>query len=66
MAVERVITLTIGVEALGIFKDLLTGGDDDILLGIEKYIKERIGADGATPYTDDAMDVSVYDIGMRR
>ena len=65
MAVERVVTVTFGVEALGKFKELLTGNDDDILLGIENYIAERIGTDDRDPNTDP-MGVYVTDIRLPR
>ena len=65
MAVQRVITLTLGVEALGKIKELLTGNDDDILLGIEQYIEGRIGGEDTDPYTD-TMGVYVDDLTLPR
>ena len=52
MAIERVITVTFGSEALGRFVDAMTGADNDILLAIEKTIEERIGAQDSDPYSD--------------
>ncbi len=58
MAVERVVTVTFGTEALGRFVDAMTGDDNDILLAIEKTIEARIGTEDADPY-DDALGVFV-------
>ena len=52
MAVERVVTVTFGTEALGRFVDAMTGDDNDILLAIEKTIEARIGTDDPDPYSD--------------
>jgi hypothetical protein len=53
MAVERVITVTIGVVAAGRFVDAMTGDDNDILLAIEKTIEDVIGTEDLDPYSDD-------------
>ena len=52
MAVERVVTITFGVEALGKFMEAMTGDDNDVLLAIEKTIEERIGTTDSDPYTE--------------
>ena len=52
MAVERVVTVTFGTEALGRFVDAMTGDDNDILLAIEKAIEARIGTEDTDPYSD--------------
>lgn len=52
MAVERVITITFGTEALGRFMDAMTGNDDDVLLAVEKTIEDVIGTEDLDPHTD--------------
>jgi hypothetical protein len=65
VAVDRVIRVTLGVEAVGAFRDAITGNDDDILLGIEKYIEGRIGSTDLDPYSDP-MGVYVDDFSLPR
>ena len=63
MAIERVVTVTFGVEALGKFMDAMTGDDNDILLAIEKTIEARIGSEDLDPYSDQ---MGVFVDGFRQ